>query len=101
MVVPAHAKNDMPAAAASSASSSSGSAFVSSAVGWSCVAYAAYAACRTAYQIRLGAIREYGPVIHEFDPYFNFRATEVSDEKQSCLYHGRAKKGETRNGFTS
>eukprot|EP00980_Cylindrotheca_fusiformis_P001416 scaffold345_cov134-Cylindrotheca_fusiformis.AAC.27 len=29
------------------------------------------------YDIRLGAIKEYGPVIHEFDPYFNYRATEV------------------------
>jgi len=28
------------------------------------------------YDIRLTAIKEYGPVIHEFDPYFNFRATE-------------------------
>ena len=32
---------------------------------------------QSAYQIRLRAIDEYGPVIHEFDPYFNFRATEV------------------------
>ena len=31
-----------------------------------------------AYKIRLGAIEEFGPVIHEFDPYFNYRATEVS-----------------------
>mmetsp|Transcript_14896 Transcript_14896/g.22578 ORF Transcript_14896/g.22578 Transcript_14896/m.22578 type:complete len:524 (-) Transcript_14896:1-1572(-) len=30
----------------------------------------------TAYAIRLQAILEYGPVIHEFDPYFNYRATE-------------------------
>jgi len=29
-----------------------------------------------AYNIRTVAITEYGPVIHEFDPYFNFRATE-------------------------
>jgi len=29
-----------------------------------------------AYNIRLGAIEEYGPIIHEFDPYFNLRATE-------------------------
>ncbi|KAL3810100.1 hypothetical protein ACHAXA_010924 [Cyclostephanos tholiformis] len=29
-----------------------------------------------AYQIRLQAIKEYGPVIHEFDPYFNWRATQ-------------------------
>lgn len=33
---------------------------------------------RTAYRIRMGAIDEFGPVIHEFDPYFNYRATEVS-----------------------
>ena len=30
-----------------------------------------------AYRIRMSAIDEYGPVIHEFDPYFNYRATEV------------------------
>lgn len=29
-----------------------------------------------AYNIRLHAVNEYGAVIHEFDPYFNFRATE-------------------------
>jgi len=29
-----------------------------------------------AYKIRLLAIEEYGPVIHEFDPYFNWRATQ-------------------------
>lgn len=29
-----------------------------------------------AYNIRMYAIEEYGPVIHEFDPYFNYRATE-------------------------
>ena len=34
-----------------------------------------------AYKIRMGAIDEFGPVIHEFDPYFNFRATEVSNNK--------------------
>ena len=28
-----------------------------------------------AYDIRLHAIKEYGLVIHEFDPWFNFRAT--------------------------
>jgi hypothetical protein len=32
--------------------------------------------CREAYEIRLHAINEYGRVIHEFDPYFNYRATE-------------------------
>jgi len=38
-----------------------------------------YGIARMAYKIRLFAIEEYGPVIHEFDPYFNYRATEVSD----------------------
>jgi len=35
-----------------------------------------YRMATEAYQIRLYAIREYGRVIHEFDPYFNYRATE-------------------------
>lgn len=33
---------------------------------------------KIAYRIRMSAIDEFGPVIHEFDPYFNYRATEVS-----------------------
>ena len=33
---------------------------------------------QVAYRIRLLAIVDFGTVIHEFDPYFNFRATEVS-----------------------
>ena len=32
------------------------------------------------YRIRLLAIVDFGTVIHEFDPYFNFRATEVSGD---------------------
>lgn len=40
-------------------------------------AYFTFLVLRSAYSIRLGAINEYGNVIHEFDPYFNFRATEV------------------------
>jgi dolichyl-diphosphooligosaccharide---protein glycosyltransferase len=39
--------------------------------------YGLYLALYSAYQIRLRAILDYGPVIHEFDPYFNYRATEV------------------------
>ena len=27
----------------------------------------------TSYRIRMMAINEFGPVIHEFDPYFNLR----------------------------
>ena len=29
-----------------------------------------------AFDIRLFSIRQFGPVIHEFDPYFNYRAAE-------------------------
>jgi dolichyl-diphosphooligosaccharide--protein glycosyltransferase len=32
--------------------------------------------CKTAIDIRLHAVHNYGRVIHEFDPWFNFRATE-------------------------
>lgn len=39
--------------------------------------YVLYIALEAAYNIRLGAINDYGRVIHEFDPYFNYRATEV------------------------
>uniref|UniRef100_A0A7S3PAI1 dolichyl-diphosphooligosaccharide--protein glycotransferase n=1 Tax=Amphora coffeiformis TaxID=265554 RepID=A0A7S3PAI1_9STRA len=35
-----------------------------------------YTVSLEAYKIRMYAIEEYGPVIHEFDPYFNYRATE-------------------------
>jgi len=35
-----------------------------------------YQACLAAYNIRLYAVEEYGRVIHEFDPYFNYRAAE-------------------------
>lgn len=39
--------------------------------------YLIYSLSYWAYRIRLHAIEEYGAVIHEFDPYFNYRATEV------------------------
>jgi dolichyl-diphosphooligosaccharide--protein glycosyltransferase len=38
--------------------------------------YLAYVLALEAYRIRLNAIHEYGAVIHEFDPWFNFRATQ-------------------------
>lgn len=41
------------------------------------LAQAIYRVCLEAYNIRMYAIQEYGRVIHEFDPYFNYRATEV------------------------
>mmetsp|Transcript_15450 Transcript_15450/g.38925 ORF Transcript_15450/g.38925 Transcript_15450/m.38925 type:complete len:973 (-) Transcript_15450:115-3033(-) len=47
--------------------------------------YAIYRIVYNAYRIRMAAIDEYGPVIHEFDPYFNYRATEYLYE------HGAAK----------
>jgi dolichyl-diphosphooligosaccharide--protein glycosyltransferase len=45
--------------------------------------YAIYRIIYASYRIRMGAIDEYGPVIHEFDPYFNFRATEVRTQPQT------------------
>ena len=45
---------------------------------WSALALtSAFLIAREAYWIRLYAIEEYGRVIHEFDPYFNLRATQV------------------------
>ena len=41
-----------------------------------------YRALVEAYTIRLYAINEFGLVIHEFDPYFNYRAAEV---RRDCL----------------
>jgi dolichyl-diphosphooligosaccharide--protein glycosyltransferase len=53
---------------------------------WSSLAlYAFYVAASAAYNIRLFALREYGPVIHEFDPYFNYRATEVRQRRKTAL----------------
>ena len=45
--------------------------------------YLVYRIIYYSYRIRMAAIDEYGPVIHEFDPYFNYRATEVRKEKRS------------------
>eukprot|EP00808_Paulinella_micropora_P003213 g39285.t1 len=43
--------------------------------------------CRQAYIIRLHAIEEYGLVIHEFDPWFNYRATEyLKDHGLSAFF---------------
>ena len=43
----------------------------------SVLAYFLVAALISSYDIRTQAIEEYGTVIHEFDPWFNYRATEV------------------------
>jgi asparagine N-glycosylation enzyme membrane subunit Stt3 len=50
---------------------------VASAIYIICFLNLLYRACVEAYNIRLYAINEYGRVIHEFDPYFNYRAAEV------------------------
>jgi dolichyl-diphosphooligosaccharide--protein glycosyltransferase len=43
---------------------------------------------REAYQIRLYAINNYGRVIHEFDPWFNFRATQyLADNGIAKFFH--------------
>ena len=47
--------------------------------------YLAYRIIYYSYKIRMSAIDEYGPVIHEFDPYFNYRATEVRKQKRSRI----------------
>eukprot|EP01065_Artemidia_motanka_P018272 TRINITY_DN2158_c0_g3_i1.p1 TRINITY_DN2158_c0_g3~~TRINITY_DN2158_c0_g3_i1.p1 ORF type:complete len:810 (+),score=243.61 TRINITY_DN2158_c0_g3_i1:71-2500(+) len=47
-----------------------------SALGWMVRVSVLVLAIYIAYTIRLYAIINYGPYIHEFDPWFNFRATE-------------------------
>ena len=48
------------------------------------VAYAAFAA----FDIRMYAINIYGRVIHEFDPWFNFRATQyLADHGMYKFFH--------------
>ena len=54
------------------------------------VAFAAglYYASREAYNIRLYAIKTFGKVIHEFDPWFNFRATKyLADNGWHAFFH--------------
>lgn len=40
-----------------------------------------YVMAQQAYHIRMYAIHTYGYVIHEFDPWFNYRATEYLAER--------------------
>ena len=47
--------------------------------------------CLEAYAIRMYAVNEFGRIIHEFDPYFNYRATEVSC-CSSCIAVAASKK---------
>lgn len=64
----------------STTKSSSSSSPANALFGWVWLGIALYVSTvivSNAYEIRMGAINEFGAVIHEFDPYFNFRATEV------------------------
>mmetsp|Transcript_5738 Transcript_5738/g.9505 ORF Transcript_5738/g.9505 Transcript_5738/m.9505 type:complete len:1002 (-) Transcript_5738:139-3144(-) len=63
-------------ASAKSSSSKSSNAVAYGIVWLALAAYVVYRVIWWSYKIRLQAIDEYGPVIHEFDPYFNYRATE-------------------------
>lgn len=41
--------------------------------------------CLLSFAIRLFAVVRYESVIHEFDPYFNFRTTKVrGDKRRPC-----------------
>jgi len=46
------------------------------ATGYVTAVFVVLLSCYFAYDIRLYAINTYGTVIHEFDPWFNYRATE-------------------------
>ena len=46
------------------------------AAGLAFFALSMYVMAQQAYHIRMYAIHTYGYVIHEFDPWFNYRATE-------------------------
>ena len=71
-------KSKKAAGSTSSSSASSGASSTLFSLTWiSALLYGVYFCVRWAYKIRLQAIEEYGPVIHEFDPWFNYRATEV------------------------
>jgi hypothetical protein len=61
----------------SSSSTETSSDYLVNLVWVGAVAYALFLFLNNAYIIRLQAIEEFGPVIHEFDPYFNWRATQV------------------------
>ena len=70
---------------AAAKSKSSSSDYLFSLVWVGAVLYGVSLFLQNAYNIRMQAINEYGPVIHEFDPYFNWRATQY-------LYENGAKK---------
>ena len=47
--------------------------------------YTLFISYELAYDIRMYAINTYGRVIHEFDPWFNYRATEYLESKVTPL----------------
>lgn len=47
------------------------------------------AICLLSFAIRLFAVVRYESVIHEFDPYFNFRTTKVGTVEPSRPCRGR------------
>ncbi|KAL7546556.1 hypothetical protein ACHAWF_009882 [Thalassiosira exigua] len=79
------AANSSSSPPSSSSSSSSPSDQLINLTWIGAVLYGTYTFLSAAYEIRLQAIKEFGPVIHEFDPYFNWRATQY-------LYENGAKK---------
>ena len=59
-----------------------------SAGGWAARLALVAVAALSAYGIRTYAIEAYGPVIHEFDPWFNFRATQdLADHGFHDFFH--------------
>jgi len=62
--------------------------FTRSLVLWAVTLLGMSYALQRAYTIRIKAIEEYGFVIHEFDPWFNYRATEyLSDKGWEKFFH--------------
>ena len=66
------------AKATSNTSNSSSDVNLGGLVWFGVAAYVFLLIFSASYNIRMSAINDFGAVIHEFDPYFNFRATEVS-----------------------
>mmetsp|Transcript_42480 Transcript_42480/g.83368 ORF Transcript_42480/g.83368 Transcript_42480/m.83368 type:complete len:657 (+) Transcript_42480:38-2008(+) len=48
--------------------------------------YVMYFICKEAYTIRLHAVKTFGVEIHEFDPWFNFRATEYLERNGASAF---------------
>lgn len=48
-----------------------------SSVWLSFIGYVIFITVKTGYELRVFAIEEFGPIIHEFEPYFNLRTAEV------------------------